>query len=153
MSLIPPADAAKVQTFLQDRLQGPVVVDVFSQKRSPLVVPGRRECEYCEETQQLAEEVGALSDKIQVAVHDLQQDPEAGKPFGISAGDIPAIVIRGQTKGAVRYFGIPGGYEFTGFLETLANASTGDTALTEATRNELANLPGDVHIRVFVTPT
>jgi alkyl hydroperoxide reductase subunit AhpF len=153
VSIIAPADATKVKSFLQDNLRDPVTVELFSQKKSPLVVPGRTECEYCEETEQLLGEVAEMSDKVRLTVHDVRATPEAGAAYGIQPDMVPAIVLRGENKGTLRYFGIPAGYEFTGFLQNLADVSTGSTKLSEPTKEELTKLRADVHIRVFVTPT
>ena len=153
LSIIAPADVAKVKTFLDENVNAPVTIDLFSQKRSQLVIPGRTECEYCEETEQLLTEVANLSDNVQLTVHDLRNDPEAGTAHGIYPEMVPAFVLKGEAKGNVRYFGIPAGHEFTGLLQGIAEVSSGETKLSQATKDELARLPGDVHIRVFVTPT
>ena len=153
MSIIAADVAAKVKTFLEENLSDPVSIDLFSQKRSRLVIPGRTECESCEDTEQLLGEVAELSDKVLLTVHDVRDNPEAGAALGIGPDMVPAFVLQGEAKGRVRYFGIPAGYEFTGFLLGLAEVSSGETKLSQATKDELAQLPGDVHIRVFVTPT
>jgi alkyl hydroperoxide reductase subunit AhpF len=153
MAILGPDDANKVQAFLAESLREPVTIEFFTQRRSPLVIPGRQECEYCEETEQLLSEVAGLSDKIQLSVHDLRGHPDEGKPFGIVSEMVPAFVLRGENLGTVRYFGIPAGYEFTNFIQDLAAVSTGVTHLTQVTQESLSQLPGDVHIRVFVTPT
>jgi alkyl hydroperoxide reductase subunit AhpF len=151
--ILGPDDAKKVQTFFQDNLRDPVTIDFFTQPKSALVVPGRQECEYCEETNELLSEVANLSDKIQLTVHDLRASPDAGLDLGIGPEMVPAFVLRGDNLGSVRYFGIPAGYEFTGFIQDIAAVSTGTTRLSPATQDALKQLPGDVHIRVFVTPT
>ena len=153
MSIIAPEDATKIKTFLQDNLRDPVAIELFSQQKSPLVVPGRTECEYCEETEQLLGEVAEMSEQVQLTVHDLRATPDAGAAHGIQPDMIPAIVLRGENKGTVRYFGIPAGNEFGTLLQDLVDASTGSTKLSQPTKDELAKLPSDVHIRVFVTPT
>jgi len=153
VSIIAPADATKIKTFLQDNLRDPVAIELFSQKKSPLVVPGRSECEYCEETEQLLGEVAEMSDKVRLTVHDVRATPDAGADYGIQPDMVPALVLRGENKGTLRYFGIPAGNEFTTFLYDLADVSTGSTKLSQPTKDELAKLPSDVHIRVFVTPT
>jgi alkyl hydroperoxide reductase subunit AhpF len=153
MPIISADDVGKIQSFLQDQLKNKVEIDLFTQSKSQLVVPGRRECEYCEETRELLDEVAALTDKLDLKVHDLRNDPGAGQPYGISPDQVPALLLRGDNRGQVRYFGIPAGYEFSGFLQDLAEVSSGETKLSQTTKDELAKLPGDVHIRVFVTPT
>jgi alkyl hydroperoxide reductase subunit AhpF len=153
LALISPVEAAKVADFFRERLPNPVTIDLFTEKKSLLFVPGRRECEYCEETEQLLGEVAALSDKIQLNVHDLRKDPGAGDPFGIETGMIPAYVLNGGARGTARFFGIPAGYEFASLLQDLADVSTSETTLSAMTKESLQSLTTDVHIRVFVTPT
>jgi alkyl hydroperoxide reductase subunit AhpF len=150
--MIQPDDLAKIRTFFDSHLQDPVTVDLYTQPKSKLLVPGQPECEYCEETEQLLREVADVSDKITLDVHNVRENPDAGMAYGVSAADVPAFVLRGQNKGSVRYFGIPAGYEFAGFLNDIAEVSTGQTQLSQDSLDKLANLASDVHIRVFVTP-
>ena len=153
MALISPADASKVADFFRERLVNPVTIDLFTEKKSMLFVPGRRECEYCEETEKLLGEVAALSDQIRLNVHDLRNDPDAGESFGINADMIPAFILGGSARGTLRFFGIPAGYEFASLLQDLGDVSTAETSLSDAAKASLDGLSADVHIRVFVTPT
>ena len=152
MAMIQPDDLAKIRTFFDSHLQDPVTLELYTQPSSKLVVPGQQECEYCEETEQLLREVADVSDKITLEVHDVRDNPDVGASRGISASDVPAYVLLGRNKGQVRYFGIPAGYEFAGFLNDIAEVSTGQTNLTQESVDQLVNLAADVHIRVFVTP-
>ena len=153
MAMISAADAAKVQTYFAENLSGPVTIDLFTEKKSLLLVPGRRECEYCVETQVLLGEVADLSDKLSLAVHDVRNDPDAGMQDGIAPNMVPAFVLNGANRGKVRHFGMPAGYEFSSLLQDLVDVSSGETGLSQATKDELATIQSDVHIRVFVTPT
>lgn len=152
MAMIQPDDLAKIRTFFESHLQDPVTVELYTQPRSPLIVPGQQECEYCEETEQLLREVADVSDKITLQVHNVRENPQAGAAYGIAPSDVPAFVLLGQNKGQVRFFGIPAGYEFVGFLNGIAEVSTGQTPLSQESVTDLAGLVSDVHIRVFVTP-
>jgi glutaredoxin len=153
MPIISSSDAQKIREIFEAKLQEPVTVELFTQPRSLLVVPGRKECEYCEQTEQLLGEVAALSDKVELKAHDLRANPEAGSAYGIEPGMVPAFVLNGQNRGIIRQFGIPAGYEFRSLIDDLIDVSAGSTSLSQATRDALAALPSDVHIRVFVTPT
>lgn len=153
MAIISASTADQVRTFFADHLQDPVTIELFTQSRSPLTIPGRRECESCGETEQLLSELVGLSPKLSLEVHDLRTDSQAGASEQITADLVPAIVLRGHTRGKVRFFGIPAGYEFSTLIQDLAEVSTGTTSLQEETVNALTNLTADVHIRVFVTPT
>lgn len=153
MALLSANVADQVRAFFTDNLQEPVTIDLYTRKRSLLTIPGQPECAYCEETEQLLNEVIGLSPKLALNVHDLRTDPQAGVDEGVTADLVPTIVIQGQERGKVRFLGIPAGNEFSTLIQDIADVSKGSTGLSEATREELGNLTSDVHIRVFVTPT
>ena len=50
------------RTFRKD-LEADVKMRLFTQRPSPITVPGR-ECKYCAQTQQMLEELSALSPKL-----------------------------------------------------------------------------------------
>jgi len=153
MAIISASIADQVRTFFTDNLQEPVTIELFTHSRSLLTIPGQRECEYCEETKQLLTELSDLSPKLTLDVHDLRSDPDAGAAEGVTADMVPTIILHGQDRGKIRFLGIPAGNEFSTLIQDIADASKGTTTLSQATRDELAKLKGDVHIRVFVTPT
>ncbi|MGH2461461.1 MAG: hypothetical protein ACRDIY_21605 [Chloroflexota bacterium] len=153
MPIISADNADQVKTFLQDNLQDSVSIELFTRKRSMLFVPGQPECETCEDTEALLSELAVLSDKLSLEVHDLKANPVAGASEDVASDMVPTIVLRGKDRGKVRFMGLPAGYEFSTLIQDLANVSKGTTSLSQATRDDLAALAEDVHIRVFVTPT
>ncbi len=113
------------------------------------------ECEYCEDTQTIAEEVASLSDKVSLEVCNIEANQDVAARYGIQA--FPAIVMLQdgpQPKDfGIRYFGIPAGYEFSSLVHDIVMVGKGETQLTEATKQWLAELKVPVHLQVFVTPT
>ena len=109
------------------------------------------ECQYCAETHQLAEEVTALSDKIELEVYDFIIDKEKVEEYGVDK--IPAIAVVGQKDYGVRFYGIPSGYEFSSLIEDIVDVSRGEVELLPATRETLAEIAEPLHFQVFVTPT
>lgn len=150
MGFLSPEDAAVVRERLAQQLAGPVVLEFFT-RRSRLVVPGREPCALCKETEALLEELAALSDRLTLRVHDVDEEPEVAEAFGVFG--VPAIAVVGARDYGIRFFGIPAGLEFVPLLEAIIDASTGDSRLTEASRREVAGIPGPATIKVFVTPT
>jgi glutaredoxin-like protein len=151
MPLIQKQDADRLRALFRERLEDSVTIDLFTRPESGLVVPGR-ECEACDDTRTLLEEVADLSDRIHLNVHDFFADD--GAPASRAGADrIPAIALGGKARGRVRYFGIPGGYEFASFVEGLIEVGNGSTDLLPETRTALESLAGPVRIRVFVTPS
>src|SRR5215475_11890041 len=126
-----------------ERIQGPVKLVVFSQE----LVAG----DLCRQNEQLVREVAALDDRITVEVLNLSIDRERAEAYGVD--QVPAIVVEGTRDYGIRFLGIPGGYEFSNLIDSIIVASSGEPALADATRESLATLAGDVHIKVFSTPT
>ena len=150
MALISPEDRQALQTLFAQELQDEVNIIYFTQRESVLIVPGQ-ECANCKETRELLEELTSTSDKLQLTVKDFVRDEQEAQALGITR--IPAFILQGHTKGAVRYFGIPAGYEFSTLIEDLIDVSKGTTNLSDKTREALAGVDQDLHIQVFVTPT
>jgi glutaredoxin-like protein len=151
MRFIPENQAEALRSHLEKTLAGPVTLDLFIEPKSAIVVPGRPECELCEETRDLLEDVASLSSRITLTVHDVRTDADLAREAGVSR--VPTLVLRGAARGVVRYLGIPAGLEFGTLLEDLAAVSHGTTALEDETRTKLATLTRPVHVQVFVTPT
>ena len=60
MRFIPETEGAALRAHLDQKLEGPVTLDLFIEPKSAIVVPGRSECELCEETRALLEDLAAL---------------------------------------------------------------------------------------------
>ena len=152
MPMISQADQDYIRTFFAEKLTGDVTIELYTQPRSKIVLlGGGEECQYCEETQQLLEEVAALSERIELVVHDVKADPDAMQRGGVD--QVPAIVFKGQARGTARFFGIPAGNEFRNLIDGIVEVGTGESGLAQPTRDALAALEQDIHLRVFVTPT
>ncbi len=150
MALISPEDRQTLQTLFAKELQDEVNITYFTQRESVLIIPGQ-ECAYCKDTRELLEELAGISEKLHLTVKDFVRDEQEAQNLGITR--IPAFIVQGHTKGAVRYFGVPAGYEFSTLIEDLIDDSKGTTNLSEKTRQALATIDQGVHIQVFVTPT
>jgi alkyl hydroperoxide reductase subunit AhpF len=136
---------------LFEGLTGDVRLIYFTQRESPLFIPGH-ECETCKDTRTLLEEVAALSDKIKLEVHDFVAESQLAREYAIDR--IPALVITADNvKGRIRYFGLPSGYEFSVLLGSLLDASQGKSELSDASVETLVSVEKNLHIQVFVTPT
>src|SRR5262245_48602922 len=132
MSIIPPRDQEAIRTLFEEGITGEVRITYFTERPSAIFVPGRATCEYCEDTRKLLEAVCALSDKIALEVVEFKDEPERAERYGISR--IPAFVLEGAARGAVRYFGIPAGYEFAALIHDVVDVSRGTTTLSDETR-------------------
>jgi glutaredoxin-like protein len=151
MRFIPETEAEALRAHLAKKLEGPVMLDLFVEPKSAIIVPGRPECELCEETRALLEDIASLSNQITLTVHDVRTETDLARETGVS--HVPTVLLRGAARGVVRYLGIPAGLEFGTLLEDLAAVSRGTTTLGDESRTKLATLTKPVHVQVFVTPT
>jgi glutaredoxin-like protein len=109
------------------------------------------ECNFCQETRELLEEVAELSDKIRLQVFDFEKDKTEVEQYKVDK--IPALVIMDEKDYGVRFYGIPAGYEFTSLIEAIKLISSGETMLSAEGKKFLDGLEKEVHLQVFVTPT
>lgn len=140
---------AKLRDDLK-KLLGPMVRPVT------LLVFVKPNCEACDETRALVEEVAAVADgKVRVDVRDLDSQPPEATLYEIDKA--PAIVVLGDASGdrdfGIRFYGAPSGYEFASLIEAVRMASSGTPELSAATVAALARLTAPLHVQVFVTPT
>jgi len=128
-------------------IQEPVQVLLFTSKAN---------CDYCNETQQLLEEVIALNDKVELSVYDVDDNPELAIKFNVT--NTPGIVIAAKDgqeikNFGIQYSGIPAGHEFNTLINDILIVSRRDSGLDTKTREYLKNLEKPVLLQVFVTPT
>jgi glutaredoxin-like protein len=140
-------DIKQQVTQFFEQMQEPVHV-LFFEKKS--------DCEYCAETRQMVEEVTALSDKINLAVYDLEDDQAVAGQYKVDKA--PGIVIAGKDGDQVldygiRFAGIPSGHEFSSLIHDLILVSGRDSGLSPQTKEILKGLDSPIHLQVFVTPT
>jgi len=110
------------------------------------------ECEPCTSASLFVGEFAALDERLSVERKDFLADRELAKQLGVH--HIPALLLHRpeDDRAAVRYYGIPGGYEFGAFLRTILLFSTGryDQPLD---RESLELIERDVNLKVFVLTT
>ncbi|MEM0385366.1 MAG: thioredoxin family protein [Nitrososphaeria archaeon] len=125
-----------------DTLPAPVKLTLFTQEF---------ECETCADARQLVEELSSLSNKVRLEIHDFVSDKDKVEKYKIDK--IPAIVVEGERDYGIRFYGLPGGYEFNSLLHAIKIVSSKDSGLSQDSRNMLKSLTKPVHIQVFVTLT
>lgn len=150
MAFIPDRDKNDLKRRLQKDLVNDVTIKLFTQAAAALVIPGR-ECPGCAPTQQILEELVALSPKLHLEVINFYGKPEDARKHGVER--IPAIVLDGAAPASIKYYGMPGGYEFATLLEDVIGVSRGYSGLKMETRKRLREVNQPVHVQVFVTPT
>ncbi|MBC8333004.1 MAG: thioredoxin family protein [Anaerolineae bacterium] len=144
--------------LLNDQIKGQVR-EAFAEMKAPVHVLffGEEEnCTYCDDTQQLLEEVVSLSNQLEMSVYDLNANADLAARFNVDK--TPGMVLAGKDGDdlidyGVRYAGIPSGHEFSSLINDLLRVSSGDSGLDTKTRAYLKDLKEPVLLQVFVTPT
>jgi glutaredoxin-like protein len=135
------------------------VSDYFQQMKEPVQViyfGKKNDCEYCDETRQMVDEITSLSDKLELAIYDMDDDQALASQYKVDKA--PGIVIAGLDGDqildyGIRFSGIPSGHEFSSLVHDMILVSGRDSGLSLETRDFLKDLEEQVHLQVFVTPT
>ena len=141
MALLKDKDKTKVTNTLKG-ITKPVTIVMFTQEI---------ECQHCEMTRTLLEEVSNLSDRITLEVHDFVADKELAKKYGVDK--IPATVLIGEKDYGIRFFGVPAGYEFNVLVQDIRDVGKRDPNLSDKVLTELAKIDQAVHLQTIISPT
>jgi len=107
------------------------------------------DCKYCADAEGLLTDIAAAAPRVKVEILSLKKD--AARAAELAIDKVPGIAILGTRDYGLRYFGLPSGYEFTLFVETLRSVGNSDPELAPATVATLAALRKPVQLSVFVT--
>ena len=89
MAFLSSESQSEIRKIFAD-LSGDVRLLFFTQRDSPLIIPGQ-DCPTCKDTRALLEEVVALSDKLHLEIHEVAPDSEIAREHGIDR--VPALVM------------------------------------------------------------
>ncbi len=133
-------DKAYVRKTL-DGMKGEVRVVLFSRDGGA--------CKYCGEAEGLLSDIAAAAPRVKVEVLSLKKDAARARELGIDK--VPGIALLGKKDYNLRYFGLPSGYDFIPFVETIRAVGNDDPGVSPETAAQLAKLTKPVQLSVFVT--
>lgn len=146
------------EALLNEQIIGQIR-EAFSSLKEPVAMlffGSRENCDYCDDTRQLLEEVAAIDDRLTIKVHDINADADIAKLYRVDK--TPGLVIAAMNGDqisdfGIQYSGIPSGHEFNTLIQAILLVSGRDSGLNPQTREFLKNLNSPLHLQVFVTPT
>lgn len=150
MTVIPPSESDTIRTLFTEHLTGPVKVAFFTRRPSPVIVPGREECQFCPQIGAMLEHLVTLSPKLSLTTHEFVPTLPEAQRYAVT--NVPTMVLRGTLNRPVRYQGMPSGYQFAAFIDLCVLLSRGKSMLTAAGRRRLQRVQRDISVEVFVTP-
>jgi glutaredoxin-like protein len=149
MALLDDSTRKEVRRVLSEIIH-PVHLVLFTQGRT-----GVPECRTCAEARMLAEEIAALHSGVRLEIRDFTADAASAETLRIDK--IPALALLGggdpPRDFGIRFFGIPGGYEFGVLIEDLLMVGGQEIVLMTKTAERLAGIRKEIHLQVFTTPT
>jgi glutaredoxin-like protein len=108
-------------------------------------------CESCAPARQLLDQIAGLSDHIILDKLNLVLDKDTAARHGVDR--VPAVVISAPGTDRIRFYGAPVGSELMSFAEAIRMTGTGETGLSERSRERLKTVSKAVDVKVFFTPT
>ena len=147
MSLLSPADQEKLRESF-DEMTASVRVLFFTQTL---------DCEPCEQTRKILDELPPLSDKIAIEEVNFVLEKDKAAQYGIDRVPALALLVQDASGAArdtrIRFLGTPAGYEFVSLVQAVMLAGGHDSQLTPANRARIAAVNTPTTIQVFSTPT
>ena len=128
-----------------------VAIDLFTQRPSPIIIPGVVPCESCEAAEEVLSELPPLVPRLTLRVLDIVAEKSLADSFGITR--VPTVTFNGALNGRIRFVGAPLGYEFSSFIGTVLEAGGAVTIAAETSRAKLTSVAKPVALKVFTTLT
>jgi alkyl hydroperoxide reductase subunit AhpF len=114
------------------------------------------QCDSCDETKQLLDELAELSGLIKVNAYNIEEQPDIAQKYQASLAPTLVITHKNQDQSPDykhRFLGIPSGYEFSSLIHSIVLVSRRDSGLMPEVRKALQSIKTQVDLKVFVTPT
>ncbi len=109
----------------------------------------KENCQFCNDTAELLKEVGELNDKIAVEVYDIDDNSDKAAEYNVNKA--PTIVPISKKDYNIRFYGIPGGYEFVSLIETIKMLGADESGLSDDIKKEIQAIDKEVNLNVFIT--
>lgn len=137
-------DKQLIKNMFSEKMEGTAHIRFFGSKE---------DCQYCDETLDILNQLAELSDKIDLQVFD--RDEHADKASQLGVDKYPAIIFvdENEKDTGVHFYGIPSGYEFSTLIEDIVDVANNHTELSAETIEALKQITEDVTLTVFITPT
>jgi alkyl hydroperoxide reductase subunit AhpF len=144
-----PSPAASMLAEKDRKYVASTLADMKSDVRLVLFSRDGGECKYCDEAEGLLADIAAAAPRVTVEALSLQKDAARAQELGIDK--VPGIAILGKKDHDLRYFGLPSGYDFIPFVETIRAVANDDPGISAESVAMLQKLKKPVQLSVFVT--
>ncbi len=143
-------EQSQVASYLEQNLETPVAIEVWTRRESPLIRTDRDPCTHCEDVVAVARQLASLHPGLSVTLYDLDRHAQRAQEAGIERP--PVTVLRGVQGCEFRFTGLWLGLLFPAMLDAIALLSLGAAHVAEETWEKLASLQTDVTLEVMGAP-
>jgi glutaredoxin-like protein len=109
-----------------------------------------KQCNLCEETKTLLEEITTISDKVILEVYDFDEDKELAEKYGIDKVPGFTLLREDDSLTGMKFYGPPAGYEINSFIFALLEASGKEQELPKELVDKIKTIDKEINIKVFV---
>ncbi|MEM2940679.1 MAG: thioredoxin family protein [Thermoproteota archaeon] len=143
MALLDDKNREMLRSMFNREFKDPVDIIVFTDEK---------DCKYCNETLQIAQEISSINPDIVVRHYPSEKSIREMEKYRVKL--FPATIIASPEKDyGIRFFGIPSGYEFETYVKDILMVSSRRSMLKDSTREFIKEVGEQLNIKVFVTPT
>jgi glutaredoxin-like protein len=116
-----------------------------------VLIKKEKECRYCREARELLTTFARYSDLLFVDIFDIDKDRKDIDKLKVE--HVPAIIIldKALNDTGIRFYGVPGGYEFQSLLGAVLAVSKKRSNLPEDLIHHVQSIQTPLHIKTFVT--
>ncbi len=140
---IPAESLEEIRKTLTTYMLNPVDVYLYTQTLN---------CPTCPDAESLAKQLEPLHPAL--FLHIINPLLDKNIPADVDLQYLPLWRFESQkTDPGIRFYGLPAGYEFAVFIETILTLSQNQPALEQPYVERIQRLQHTFHIKVFVTPT
>ncbi len=140
-------------SLLNDEVKGQVKEELGELKEDVTLITftKKENCQFCNDTAQLVKEVSEVNAKIKVEVYDIDENPDKASQYKVDKAPTIIPLDKKMKDFNIRFYGIPGGYEFMSLIETIKMIGTNNSGLSEELKNEVKSIDKEVQLDVFIT--
>lgn len=138
---------------LLDEQTAEQVKEIFGsvKKQISLVFFTKNDCENCNITEQLLNELNDLSELINLTVHNISENEDVKQKYNVN--DAPSYLILNSENEQIgsTFYGVPAGHEFNTLITNIIDASDDQQFFEKETLEKIGKITKPVDIKVFVT--
>jgi|LSQX01.2.fsa_nt_gb glutaredoxin-like protein len=129
------------------------IKEMLDEMKMPLTLVyfTKENCENCDLTARLLDEIKSLSDKIILEKYDFAKDSEIVKRYNIIGAPSYVILNHDGLKTGSTFYGVPAGHEINTLLSNLLDVSEAQALYDDALTTKIKAIDKPVNLKVFVT--